>query len=115
MIVWCNIDGDKQVNCLVCVYSCPKHVKLKCKTYEENYEKIKALLIEQKYLTKYGIPTFEVPLSLRPKKTKKETPPKKVTAHKKEKAPEVIEVVSSEVVKVKRKRRTKAEMEESRK
>lgn len=106
MFVWCTNDGsEKFVNCLVCVYSCPNNTKTKCKTYAENYEKIKSLLIAQRYLTKYGPASFVLPDALKPKKAKKvkkEVPPP---------APKE-EVITAD--KPKRKRRTKAEMEEAR-
>jgi len=119
MIVWCEKDGGQcQINALICVYSCAIKVKELCKTYAENYEKIKALLIEQKYLTKYGIPNFVEPKSIRKKKKapakegpkKTRTPKEEVEAVKVEEKPVAVPVNQKQ----KRKRRTKAEMEAAR-
>lgn len=107
MIVWCERDGSNhQIDGLICVYSCPESVKILCKTYTENYEKLKSMLIEQKYLTSRGLPNFPIPKALRPKKEKK----RRVA---KEGKPKAVEAKVNSEGKPKRKRRTKAEMLES--
>jgi hypothetical protein len=109
MIVSCELDGKDNprfINALICVYTCKEKIKLACPTYAAKYEEIKTMLIENKYLTKYGIPSFPVPKSLQSKKERKN---KGATEEAKSK-PEAVEIA-----KPKRKRRTKAEMEEARK
>lgn len=52
-----HIKFDRNV--LVCIYKCK--TVCKCEVYERNYDKIKELEIEDKYIQKYGVPTIPVP------------------------------------------------------
>lgn len=121
MIVYCPDRENACINALICAFSCPTSVKLKCSEYKKNYEKLKKLLIEQRYLDKYGLPSFPDPSVTRKVRQKKTTEPvkpveKPVESPKsKPAAPKKkpVEVPISEV-KTKRKRRTKKEMEEAR-
>jgi len=116
MILRCPLNA--QINALICIYTCTKSVKEVCKVYEQNYDKITKLLIEQKYLDKYGIPGHVLPKSRQPKKESKRKPkedtatvkPAKETKPKTAKPAKDKEAVPAASVKPKRKRRTKAEM-----
>lgn len=114
MILVCSLDGNiHQVNALVCIYSCPKKTKVKCQAYDKDFEKLEALIIEDKYIYKYGAPQFPVPNAKKKKKAKDMVA--KILKKVKPKPPEAAPALAAESVKPKRTRRTKAQMEEARK
>jgi hypothetical protein len=58
MNIFCpDIKFDRDT--LVCIYNCK--IAHRCVAYEKMYEAIKEQPIEEKYITKYGVPKFVVP------------------------------------------------------
>ena len=49
-------------NSLICIYNCKFNVD--CRIYEQNYTKFQEELIDEKYLLKYGEPSFPLPSSI---------------------------------------------------
>lgn len=59
------------VDALVCIYRCRVGTKIKCAAYASNYEQIRDLEIEEKYLEKYGEAVRPLPLSMRKRRKKR--------------------------------------------
>jgi hypothetical protein len=116
MIMFCTYEGDHQVNAMLCAYSCPRSVKMKCAEYKRNYEKLKSLLIAGQYLTKYGLPNFPDPNVKEKERTRKvradKGQPKPKVKEVEKPAPAPVAIPADEAPK--RTRRTKKQMEEAR-
>jgi hypothetical protein len=130
--VWCPNSFCNRFK-LYCIYGCPD--KVECGVYERNYESFKGMEIPEIYISKYGEPQFPLPNSIILKEklhTKKEKEAarkekeelllnKKVARERKkqlklksiEEKKKIKEMkrAEKEVPKVKRKRRTGAEIE----
>lgn len=150
LVLFCEIDCCKK-NYISCIYLCPSSQKKKCQSWNTNIDKIEAQPLDDKYITRYGTPTYyrkPIPkarkiaqIQDKPKSKSKEIKrsPKVKTKGELAECPKDAPIVKSgkkllekskkdqssgagivtekslEKPKVRKKRRTKAEMEEARK
>ena len=61
-------SGSRSI--MYCIYVCKVGTKIKCNEYTRKFELLKAAVVEVKYITKYGIPEYPLPISMRKRRSK---------------------------------------------
>lgn len=59
------------VDPLICIYRCKVGRKIKCVEYTRQYPELSKLVIEIKYVEKYGEAEFPLPISMRKRRKRK--------------------------------------------
>lgn len=70
-------EGGCQKTFLACIYCCKEGIKKKCLEWDKKFDEVKAQVIDDKYLEKYGEPTYTIPLSRRKRRKRKNPVEKK--------------------------------------
>lgn len=67
MKLYCPKKGSHGGTCdvLICLFSCPTEIKVKCEEYGRYWPEIQALEVPEKYIEKYGQPDKAEPICFR--------------------------------------------------